>query len=1009
MVKKYIIGLCVSVGLWCGCAEDKEIGWGGEDGEIVLNAVFDGESRVSAQAFDENDRVGVFVTEYDGDTETPLKSSGNYVDNHLFTVTSSALSTEEPLFYPQVNNVDIYGYYPYQSAVASVDKYPFAVETDQSEIERFKASDFVWAKRENVAANNSVVNLSFRHRLAKIVVNIEAGTEIANLDGLTVTICGMVGESSVDLCTGKVTPLAGATSVRVQPLEITETALSATKRSFEAIVVPQVVAEGTVVVEAELNGKKYSYRVGEGGQIFGAGKQQNYDLIVNAFQRGLLLKSASVTNWVSNGANVNEQIVPDVEGRDVLMALYNATDGQNWTNKTNWGSDKPVGEWYGITVEDNEIVAISLANNGLNGKFPIGLTKLPRLRKLLLNDNTLTDSIPAELGNVNTLQELNLANNQLTKKIPAALGRLRDLTLLNLRGNRLSGVIPRLVKYLDCYKIDNLALQYAEDGVTEITLQEEDVAQEGEIYYGDIEFTSQAQINTFALHGYTEVLGNVSVRGNGVITNIPEFTGLKKIHGHLYIENSALEDFTPFKDVTYIGGDLGFSRCSGLKELTDNDKIEYIGGMFYMNSATYHATSFEISGFNKVTVINKGISISNVQVRKISGFENLTELGGGLYICTNNTSYNEQNVEEILGFTELKKVQGNLTLGSRQLKVIPSFPNLEEIEGSFDISAGALIEFVGLGKLKDVGMVKFSSCSSLEKVSGFESLETTSRYNSGSTDYGSIIFSANPKLAEIPEFNKLVSIYSELNIHHCQSLVKISGFANLQEMKSFLVYECPMLEKIEGFDNLSKASCIMIRDVSALNVLSGFPSLKETGYVLINNTALEDIDGFNALERIEGNGYSYHYVEICGNSKLNTISGFNKIASTNIFVGVNHTLYQYYENVNANPLLKSITGFNSLTSAYEFYMSGNSLESVEGLSKLTYMKEVGLYKCYLLPAFPFTGLTEMLNSVDLRDNTTMEDYTNLKPIIDENTAVTINNNKYVPTKEDILAGKVKPE
>ena len=39
--------------------------------------------------------------------------------------------------------------------------------------------------------------------------------------------------------------------------------------------------------------------------------------------------------------------------RGVLIALYNATDGANWTDKTNWNSDKPIGEWYGVTTDDD--------------------------------------------------------------------------------------------------------------------------------------------------------------------------------------------------------------------------------------------------------------------------------------------------------------------------------------------------------------------------------------------------------------------------------------------------------------------------------------------------------------------------------------------------------------------------------------------------------------------------------------------------------------------------------
>ena len=35
-------------------------------------------------------------------------------------------------------------------------------------------------------------------------------------------------------------------------------------------------------------------------------------------------------------------------GRGVLVAIYNATGGANWTNNTNWLSDRPIGEWYGV-------------------------------------------------------------------------------------------------------------------------------------------------------------------------------------------------------------------------------------------------------------------------------------------------------------------------------------------------------------------------------------------------------------------------------------------------------------------------------------------------------------------------------------------------------------------------------------------------------------------------------------------------------------------------------------
>ena len=37
--------------------------------------------------------------------------------------------------------------------------------------------------------------------------------------------------------------------------------------------------------------------------------------------------------------------------REALVALYNATDGENWSRSDNWLSDAPLGEWEGVTTD----------------------------------------------------------------------------------------------------------------------------------------------------------------------------------------------------------------------------------------------------------------------------------------------------------------------------------------------------------------------------------------------------------------------------------------------------------------------------------------------------------------------------------------------------------------------------------------------------------------------------------------------------------------------------------
>ena len=39
--------------------------------------------------------------------------------------------------------------------------------------------------------------------------------------------------------------------------------------------------------------------------------------------------------------------------REALVALYNATDGENWSASANWLSDAPLDEWEGVTTNDD--------------------------------------------------------------------------------------------------------------------------------------------------------------------------------------------------------------------------------------------------------------------------------------------------------------------------------------------------------------------------------------------------------------------------------------------------------------------------------------------------------------------------------------------------------------------------------------------------------------------------------------------------------------------------------
>ena len=127
-----------------------------------------------------------------------------------------------------------------------------------------------------------------------------------------------------------------------------------------------------------------------------------------------------------------------------LVALFNATDGENWTNTTNWLTDAPLDEWYGVSVGGLplRVTGLYLGRNHLSGQMPAELGNFTSLTRLNLSENRFSGDINAELGGLSSLRELYLYENQLTGMIPAQLGSLANLEYLDLARNQLNGTIP---------------------------------------------------------------------------------------------------------------------------------------------------------------------------------------------------------------------------------------------------------------------------------------------------------------------------------------------------------------------------------------------------------------------------------------------------------------------------------------------------------------------------------------------------------------------------------------
>ena len=140
------------------------------------------------------------------------------------------------------------------------------------------------------------------------------------------------------------------------------------------------------------------------------------------------------------------------EQRAALVALYNATDGANWTLDANWLSEEPIGSWDGVyTNHYGHVTRLSLHRNWLSGAIT-DLSTLTNLTSLDLSSNQLSGQIP-DLSALAKLTYLDLNSNQLSEAIPD-FSALTKLTNLDLSSNQLSGQIPALSTLTDLQVLD---------------------------------------------------------------------------------------------------------------------------------------------------------------------------------------------------------------------------------------------------------------------------------------------------------------------------------------------------------------------------------------------------------------------------------------------------------------------------------------------------------------------------------------------------------------------------
>ncbi len=144
----------------------------------------------------------------------------------------------------------------------------------------------------------------------------------------------------------------------------------------------------------------------------------------------------------------------NLQDRQVLLDLYNATNGSEWNRP--WDLASEVSAWQGVTVENDRVTEISLLFNNLVGRLPASLGNLEHLKKLELSFNRISGEIPAELGKLQNLEILAINGADLEGNIPSEIGGLSNLRELHLSSNQLTGTVPNSLGNLKSIEVFNL-------------------------------------------------------------------------------------------------------------------------------------------------------------------------------------------------------------------------------------------------------------------------------------------------------------------------------------------------------------------------------------------------------------------------------------------------------------------------------------------------------------------------------------------------------------------------
>ena len=253
-----------------------------------------------------------------------------WTDYTFTTAAEGAMTAPDPApYYPAGSqNIDIVAYYPATAGTT------FTVAADQTANASYKASDLMFASVTNQPKQAEAVSLAFSHKMAKLCVNITAGSGVTSIT--SVSILNVKPAVSFNQATGAVG-------------EATGSATSITMSNNGAALIPaQTIDGGLLSIVTDKGTATYSVA----SKAFATGQLYTLNITVNLRAVGT---TTAITGWTSEGTVTVNPVQGSTNGPGGAVAVdMGHPDGVKWANMNvgattmtdygdyfAWGATKP--------------------------------------------------------------------------------------------------------------------------------------------------------------------------------------------------------------------------------------------------------------------------------------------------------------------------------------------------------------------------------------------------------------------------------------------------------------------------------------------------------------------------------------------------------------------------------------------------------------------------------------------------------------------------------------------